>query len=90
VAEEEAERKCGPCENSAAIAVAYEICVQNAEKDKCDLVMDKLNKGEIQSIEQLVSEYKKVVPESAHQLLDEILSWAEEGGGEAETAEEAE
>ena len=69
---------CPACDNSAAISVAYEICVQNAGREKCDLVRDRLIRGEIQTIEELIAEFKKVTPEKAHPLLDEILAWMSE------------
>jgi len=79
LSEEEAPESCEICEDSAAVGVAFEICVQYAkDKKACELVKKKVMLGEIKSLEEMVQEYKKVTPEEAHQLLEEILEWKEE------------
>ena len=75
---EQGKSGCPLCDNAAAVSIAYEICVQNSERRKCDLVKDRLEKGEIQTLEELINEYKKVTPEKAHPLLEEILAWMSE------------
>ena len=70
--------ECPLCDNAAVVYVAYEVCIQNAERAKCDLIMEKVNSGEIKTVEELIEEYKKVTPEKAHPLLDEIVEWREE------------
>ena len=78
MAEEYKKSNCVLCDNAAAVSVAYEICVQNSEKQKCDFVRSRLERGEIQTLEELINEYKKVTPEKAHPLLEEILAWMNE------------
>ena len=79
VADQYEKSNCPLCDNAAVVYVSYEICIQNADRAKCDSVMKKVNSGEIATPEELVEEYKKVIPEKAHPLLEEILSWLEGG-----------
>jgi hypothetical protein len=74
--EEKPAEECGVCDDSAAIGVAFEICIQHAEDKKaCELVRKKVLTGEIKTLEEMVEAYKKVTPEQAHPLLEEVVEW---------------
>lgn len=71
--------ECSPCRNSAIIAVAYKICLENAyDKRACKIIREKVMRGEIDSVERMVEEFKKITHPKAHELFEEVLSFASE------------
>ncbi|MEM2592407.1 MAG: hypothetical protein QXI60_07465 [Thermofilaceae archaeon] len=69
--------ECSPCRNAAIIAVAYRICLQNAyDKKACRVIKEKVMRGEIDSVEKMVEEFKKATHPRAHELLEEVLDFA--------------